>query len=67
MPEFYATYLFKNVKNSMVFSGKLQLRVIELNQIERAIIEDKQNDFGEEYLEKMNVLIDDMVEYIDVI
>ncbi len=24
-------------------------------------------DFGEEYLEKMNVLIDDMVEYIDVI
>lgn len=51
----------------MVFSGKLQLRVIELNQIERAIIEDKQNDFGEEYLEKMNVLIDDMVEYIDVI
>ena len=41
-PEFYATYLFKNEKNNMVFSDKLQLRVIELNQIELATVEDRQ-------------------------
>lgn len=46
-PEFYATYLFKNEKNDIVFSDKLQLRVIELNQIELATAEDKR--YGLDY------------------
>ena len=41
-PEFYAAYQFQNVKNHRVFSDKLQLRVVELNQINLATEEDKQ-------------------------
>ncbi len=40
-PEFYATYQFQNVKNQMVYSDKLQLRVVELNHINLATEEDK--------------------------
>lgn len=41
-PEFYAKYQFQNVKNHRVYSDKVQLRVVELNQINLATEEDKQ-------------------------
>lgn len=40
-PEFYATYMFTNVKNHSIYSDKLRLSVVELNQIELATEEDK--------------------------
>ena len=35
-PEFYATYMLKNIKNSKVYTDKFQLSIIELNSIELA-------------------------------
>ncbi len=46
-PEFYATYMFQNIKNHTIYSDKLQLRVVELNQINLATEEDKQ--YGLDY------------------
>lgn len=40
-PEFYACYKMLNVKNHHVFSDKLILRVLDLNQIKLATDEDK--------------------------
>lgn len=40
-PEFYATYMFKNVKNDTVYTDKMQLSVIELNHTELATEEDR--------------------------
>lgn len=40
-PEFYATYVMKNVKNNMIYTDKLQMSVIELNHIELATEEDR--------------------------
>lgn len=40
-PEFYATYLFQNVKNQLVYSDKLKLSVVDLTHIELATEEDK--------------------------
>ena len=41
-PEFYAKYQMLNVKNHRVYSDKLTLYVLELNQIKLATEEDKQ-------------------------
>lgn len=40
-PEFYATYQFVNVKNQHVFSDKLRISVVNLNQTELATEDDK--------------------------
>lgn len=40
-PEFYATYMMKNIKNNVVYTDKLQLSVIELNHVELATDEDR--------------------------
>ena len=40
-PEFYATYLMKNVKNDHVYSDKFKLSVLDLTQIDIATEEDK--------------------------
>lgn len=40
-PEFYATYMLMNVKTHSVYSDKLRISVVELNQIELATEEDK--------------------------
>lgn len=40
-PEFYAEYRMMNVKNHHIYSDKLQLHVLELDQIERATEEDR--------------------------
>lgn len=40
-PEFYATYLMKNVKNNMIYTDKMQLSVIELNRTALATEEDQ--------------------------
>lgn len=40
-PEFYATYMLMNVKNHSIYSDKLRLSVVELNQMELATEEDK--------------------------
>ena len=40
-PEFYATYLMKNVKNNMIYTDKMQLSVIELNRTALATEEDR--------------------------
>ena len=40
-PEFYATYMMKNIKNNLLYTDKLQLSVIELNHIELATEEDQ--------------------------
>lgn len=40
-PEFYATYMMKNVKNNIVYTDKLQLSVVELNHAELATDEDR--------------------------
>jgi predicted transposase/invertase (TIGR01784 family) len=40
-PEFYATYQFLNVKNHTLYSDKLRLSVLDLNQIKLATEEDK--------------------------
>ena len=40
-PEFYATYKFLNVKNSTLYSDKIQLSVLDLTHIHLATKEDK--------------------------
>jgi len=40
-PEFYATYLLKNIKNGIIYTDKLRLSVIELNRTELADDEDR--------------------------
>lgn len=40
-PEFYATYMIKNVKTNAVYTDKMQLSVIELNHVELATQEDQ--------------------------
>ena len=40
-PEFYAKYQLKNVKNHRLYTGKFELNVLDLNQIELATEEDK--------------------------
>ena len=40
-PEFYGTYLMKNVKNNSIYTDKMQLSVIELNRTDLATEEDK--------------------------
>lgn len=40
-PEFYATYMMKNIKNNILYTDKLQMSVIELNHIELATEEDR--------------------------
>ena len=40
-PEFYATYQLLNVKNHEIYTGKLALSVVNLNQIELATAEDR--------------------------
>ena len=40
-PEFYATYMMKNVKNGIIYTDKLRMSVIELNHIELATEEDR--------------------------
>lgn len=42
MPEFYASYRMMNVKNHHIYSHKLQIHVLELNQTELATEEDRQ-------------------------
>lgn len=41
MSKYYATYMLMNVKNHSIYSDKLRLSVVELNQIEMATEEDK--------------------------
>ena len=41
-PEFYASYLLMNQKNHNIYSDKLLLSVLDLNQIELAVDEDKE-------------------------
>lgn len=40
-PEFYATYMMKNVKTNAVYTDKMRLSVVELNHVELATVEDK--------------------------
>ena len=40
-PEFYATYLLKNIRNNRVYTDKLQLSVVELNSITLATKDDR--------------------------
>lgn len=40
-PEFFSTYMFKNVKNNVIFSDKLKLFVVDLTRIDMATEEDK--------------------------
>ena len=40
-PEFYATYMMKNIKNNILYTDKLRMSVIELNHIELATEEDR--------------------------
>lgn len=40
-PEFYATYMMKNVKTNAVYTDKMRLSVIELNHVELATQEDR--------------------------
>lgn len=40
-PEFYSTYMLKNIKNDTFYSDKFRLSVVNLNQIELAGSEDK--------------------------
>lgn len=40
-PEFYATYQLLNIKTHYLYSSKFSLSVIDLNQIDLAIVEDK--------------------------
>lgn len=42
-PEFYARYQMKNIINHHLFSSKLMIGVVDLNQIEMATEEDKQH------------------------
>ncbi len=39
-PEFYATYKLKNIKNNKIYTDKLQLSIMELNNINLATEED---------------------------
>lgn len=43
-PEFYATYMMKNMKNNMIYTDKLRMSVVELNHIELATEEDRLYD-----------------------
>lgn len=40
-PEFYATYMMKNVKNGIIYTDKIRLSVVELNHTELATDEDR--------------------------
>lgn len=40
-PEFYATYKLKNIKNNKIYTDKLQLSIMELNNINLATEEDR--------------------------
>lgn len=40
-PEFYATYMLKNVRNNKIYTDKLQLSIMELNNINLATEEDR--------------------------
>lgn len=40
-PEFYATYMLQNIKNHHLFSSKIRIGVVNLNQTELATEEDK--------------------------
>ena len=40
-PEFFANYMFTNVKNYIIYSDKLRLSVVDLTQIDMATEEDK--------------------------
>lgn len=40
-PEFFASYMFTNVKNHIIYSDKLRLSVVDLTQIDIATEEDK--------------------------
>lgn len=40
-PEFYATYMMKNVKNGIIYTDKMQLSVVELNHTKLATDEDR--------------------------
>ncbi len=40
-PEFYATYMMKNIKNDIIYTDKMHLSVIELNHTELATDEDR--------------------------
>lgn len=40
-PEFYASYKLLNVKHHQVYNDKLELRVLQLNRIKNATLEDK--------------------------
>lgn len=40
-PEFYATYMLQNIKNHSLFSRKIRIYVVNLNQTELATEEDK--------------------------
>ena len=42
-PEFYARYAMKNIKNDNIYSDKLLLNVLDLNQMHRATKEDIQS------------------------
>lgn len=43
-PEFFASYRLLNVKNHNEYTGKFQLYVLDLNQIELATQEDRNNE-----------------------
>lgn len=40
-PEFYATYMLENIKNNQLFSSKIKICVVNLNQTELTTEEDK--------------------------
>ena len=40
-PDFYATYMIKNIKNDIIYTDKMHLSVIELNHTELATDEDR--------------------------
>lgn len=40
-PEFYATYMMKNVKNGIIYTDKMRLSVVELNHTKLATDEDR--------------------------
>lgn len=40
-PEFYATYMLKNIRNNRIYTDKLRLSIVELNNINLATEEDR--------------------------
>lgn len=41
-PEFFSTYMFMNIRSHIVYSDKLKMHVIDLNQIDKATDNDKE-------------------------